>query len=369
MVNPMPSISLPNKPESAVAARHFIRDNATLDSMRYTEADLLVSELVTNVIQHAPDTDSFDLVVDTQDVAGMRVTISHPFARSIDGVAPGIGFTLVERMSRTWGSSFDDGYLNVWFTLRTPGVSAVSPEMDDNELFKLIAEDPAFSDELIRRHSDLASAIARRYRRKGIDDEDLEQVAHMALLKAIQRFDESVGTLRPFAAVTISGELKKLLRDKGWAVRVPRSLQERALLVNRTITEMTQALERPPIPDELARKLDISSEEVIEAMGASQAYSSSSIDRPSTETGLTLLDRLEEDDPGMLNLEDRIAIEDAIAQLPGRQRHILHLRFNEDMTQSEIAEILAISQMHVSRLLSSAVDELRKHLSDGAAED
>lgn len=360
----MPSTNLPNTPESAVSARRFIRDNATLDSMRYTEADLLVSELVTNVIQHAANTKDFELVVDDADVAGMRVTVAHPFTGSIEDATPGIGFTLIDRMSRSWGKSFDDGRLRVWFTLRTPGVKTVAPEMEDSELFRLIAEDPSFSDELIRRHSDLASAIARRYRRKGIDDEDLEQVAHMALLKAIQRFDESVGSLRPFAAVTISGELKKLLRDKGWSVRVPRSLQERVLLVNRTVTELTQSLERPPTAEELAGKLDLSEEEVVEAMGASQAYSSNSMDRPSEETGLTLLDRLEEDDPGMLNLEERIAIEDAIAQLPQRQQHILHLRFNEDMTQSEIAEILDISQMHVSRLLSSAMEVLRDHLSE-----
>lgn len=365
----MPSVNLPNKPESAVSARRFIRDNATLDSMRYTEADLLVSELVTNVIQHAAQTDEFELIVDDADIAGMRVTVSHPSAGPIDGAPPGIGFTLIDRMSRTWGNSFEGGQLNVWFTLRTPGVKTVSPELDDSELFRLIAEDPSFSDELLRRHSDLASAIARRYRRKGIDDEDLEQVANMALLKAIQRFDESVGTLRPFAAVTISGELKKLLRDKGWAVRVPRSLQERALLVNRTATELTQALERSPTPEELAEKLDLTEAEVVEAIGASQAYSSNSMDRPSEDTGLTLLDRLESDDPGMLNLEERIAVEYAIAQLPHRQQHILHLRFNEDMTQSEIAEILDISQMHVSRLLSASIEELRQHLSDGEAQD
>lgn len=361
----MHAIELPNAPDSAALARRFVRANARLDSMRHTEADLLVTELVTNVANHATEVPTFLLSVDPRDAAGMRVKIQHPFPRPIDGKEAGIGHTLVGRIARKWGHDHDGEQLSVWFVLRTPGTAAVSPDADDEELLDLMSLDPAsYSDELIRRHSDLATAIARRYRRKGIDDDDLEQVAHMALLKAIQRFDKSLGNLRPYAAVTISGELKKLLRDKGWAVRVPRSLQERSLQVSRATGVLTQSLRRPPTADEIALHLDLSEEEVAEAINAGGAYSATSIDRPAEETGLSLLDRLEESDPGLLNVEERLAVEEAIALLPDRQQHILDLRFNEDLTQSEIAEILNISQMHVSRLLADAVGALRDSLSE-----
>lgn len=359
----MSSVDLPNKSDSAAIARRFVRSNARLDSMRHTEADLLVTELVTNVVRHAPEVEQFALMVDSEDAAGMRVTISHAHPVPIDGEQRGIGHTLLERISRKWGHEHDGETLAIWFVLRTPGTAAVSPDADDEELFARMGDDPAYSDELVRRHSDLATAIARRYRRKGIDDEDLEQVAHMALLKAIQRFDRSLGSIRPYAAVTISGELKKLLRDKGWAVRVPRSVQERSLRVTRAMGELTQRLNRPPTVSDLAVHLDLSEKEVSEAMGARGAYSATSIDRPVGESELTVVDRLEESDPGLLNLEDRLVIDEAITRLPERLQHILDLRFNEDLTQSEIADILHISQMHVSRLLADAVASLRESLS------
>jgi RNA polymerase sigma-B factor len=212
----------------------------------------------------------------------------------------------------------------------------------------------------VRRHTDLAASISRRYRGKGIDDDDLLQVANMALLKAIQRFDPTLGALRPYAASTISGELKRLLRDRGWSVRVPRSLQERSLEVGRTADQLAQILNRAPEPSELAAELEWSEEEVVEAMGARKAYASSSMDKPADITGVTLLDRLEDEDIGLLMADDRMLVEEAMANLPERQQLILRLRFNDDMTQSEIAEEVGISQMHVSRLLSKALGALKE---------
>lgn len=359
----MTSTSLPNNPASAAVARRYVRTNCTLDRMRLTEADLLVTELVANAYQHAPDVEWIELSIDASQINGIRIAVSQPSATPLPKGDLGVGLTLVDRIARSWGHDFDGGRLSIWFVLRRPGTAALSPDLDDEQLLTGMGQDPAsFSDELVRRHSDLAASIARRYRGKGIDDEDLEQVSLMALLKAIQRFDPTLGTLRPFAAVTISGELKKLLRDRAWALRVPRSLQEKTLAVTRAAGQMTQELERAPTAQEVAQRLDLAKEEVVEAMIAGQAYRAASIDKASDKSGLTLADRLQEIEPSLLNLEERMAIEEGIAQLPARTRHILHLRFNEDMTQSEIAEIMDISQMHVSRLLSAAMEDLRTHL-------
>lgn len=358
----MASIVLPLDPSSANEARRFIRQNSTLDSIRYTEADLLVTELVSNVIRHSGQSPEISVNVTTSDIGGMKVAVSHNFV-GVSSFDPGIGHTLVNRIARSWGINKDDDTLTVWFTLRTPGAtSSVSANASDEELFLALDENPDVSAELVKRHSDLATSIARRYRGKGIEDEDLDQVAQMALLKAIQRYDISVGSLRPFAAVTVSGEMKKMLRDKGWAIRVPRSLQERVLEVNQARADLTQRLGRSPEPFEIAREVNLELEEVQVAIEAGAAYTSGSIDMPSAETGLTLLDRME--DPGAADwtIEDRLAIDTAISRLPKREQQILHLRFNEDMTQSEIAEILDISQMHVSRLLSAAIEELKTDL-------
>lgn len=347
-------------PDSAAAARAFLREHATLDSMRHAEADLLVTELIGNAIRHSPDTDDVVLAIDQDRDRGLVVKLTHQHPDPIDEVEPGVGFFLLERLGRSWGHEHDGEKLTVWFTLRTPGTTSVSTEVDDEVLFAAMSEDPvAYSDELVRRHSDLAASISRRYRGKGIDDDDLLQVANMALLKAIQRYDPAIGPIRPFAAATISGELKRLLRDRGWSVRVPRSLQERALEVAKAGERMSQSLNRAPEPAELAGELGLTEEEILEALEARQAYASSSMDKPAETTGVSLLERLEDDDPRLLLTDDRLVVEEAIARLPERQQWILHLRFNEDLTQSEIAEEVGISQMHVSRLLTRALDSLK----------
>ncbi len=355
------SITLPARPDSAARARAFLESEATLDSMRHAEAGLLVTELIGNVISHSPQAEEITVSLSQDKDRGLVVTVSHSHPEPMDPDEPGVGFLLLDRLTRNWGQSHEDGRLSVWFVLRTPGTTSVSAEVSDEQLFELMDEDPAaYSDELVRRHSDLAASITRRYRGKGVDEEDLLQVAHMALLKAIQRYDPELGSIRPYAAATISGELKRLLRDRGWSVRVPRSLQERTLEVAKTSETMAQQLNRPPDPQELADRLDMTEEEVLEALDARQAYVSSSMDKPAESTGVTLLDRLEDDDLRLLMADDRVVVQRAMQHLPERQQRILRLRFNEDMTQSEIADEIGISQMHVSRLLSRALETLKK---------
>ncbi len=353
-------LTLPARPASAGEARRFLREHARLSGVRHAEADLLVTELIGNVIAHCPYVDEFQLSVARDPVLGLVVEVSNESPAPLGEVEEGVGFLLLDKVSRAWGHSHDGERLSVWFSVRTPGTTAISEDTPDDRLFAGMSEDPAsYSDELVRRHSDLADSIARGYRGKGIDNEDLGQVANMALLKAIQRFDPTRGRFRPYAAATISGELKRLLRDKGWAVRMPRSLQEQVLRVGRAAEELEQSLGKPPEPAELARHLEMEVDEVLEAMEARLAYSAASVNQESDATGFTLLDRLESEDLRLLLADERVVVEEAIAALPERQREILHLRFNADLTQSEIAERMGISQMHVSRLLSASFEEIR----------
>lgn len=356
-------LMLEAEPASAAKARSLLREQATLDGMRHAEADLLVTELIGNVIEHSPDSSEILLGVQQDRERGLVVSVSHDFPEPLEDPKEGVGFMLLGRLTRSWGYEHDGKSLTVWFVLRTPGVTSIPVDIPDDDIFAMMAEDPpAYSDELVRRHGDLAASIARRYRGKGVDEDDLLQVANMALLKAIQRYDPAAGNLRPYAAATISGELKRLLRDKGWSVRVPRSLQERSLEVAKTSELLAHRLNRPPETHEVAAQLDLTEDEVVEAMDARQAYASSSIDKPAESTGVTLLERLHSDDLGLAMADDRLVVEEAIKELPERQQKILDLRFNEDLTQTEIANRLGISQMHVSRLLASALKKLEKSI-------
>lgn len=355
------STELKAEAESAALARKLIRETLTLDSMRYTEADLLVTELVGNVIRHS-SAETFTISVEKKPHTG-EISVDHPHTSGLEEATPGVGFLILSRVSGAWGHHFDAGVLSVWFSLRTPGAISIADELSDADLFDRMNEGEAsYSDELVRRHSDLAISISKRYKGKGIPEEDLEQVSLMALLKAIQRFNPELGDLRAYAAATVSGEMKKFLRDSGWSLRVPRSLQEDSLAVTKTLEELGHRLDREPTIEELAQHLGWSEDEVGEALQARKAYQSRSIDAPSPQNEIVLAQRLGELDPRLASSEDRVVLEDAIASLPKRQREILDLRFNEDLTQSEIAQIVGISQMHVSRLLGRSLEALRSEL-------
>jgi RNA polymerase sigma-B factor len=355
------SITLPAEPSAAPLARSFIREHTVLDSMRYTEADLLITEMICNVVRHAGFVDEIHLTVDLSIGRTVSISLAHDFTGPLIDPDPGAGFTVLDRLSHDWGHDHDGERLRVWFALRRPGSISRHPPPANERPEGAI---DVASDVLIRRHRDLAIAIARRYRGKGVADEDLEQVALLGLLKAIQRYDAAVGDLRPYAAVTISGELKRWLRDKGWSVRVPRSVQELVLQVKRSSDELTQSLGRQPTRGEIADHLDLEESEILEAGSARSAYTSRSADQEIPGTEWTLLDGLQDASCQLKDAEDRLVLEGAISRLPDRQRLIMSLRFNEDMNQSEIADVVGISQVHVSRLLSKAFQSMRLVLAD-----
>jgi RNA polymerase sigma-B factor len=218
---------------------------------------------------------------------------------------------------------------------------------------------------LLQRHMPLARRLVGRYRNTAEAREDLEQVAYVGLLKAIDRYDAGAGPFLRYAVTTIRGELKRHFRDKGWGVRMSRPMQERWLEVKAATQSLTASLGRSPSPRDIAEKTGLTLEEVLEALAAADAYSPRPLDAPIAEhedSSLTLGDSLGSEDPGYGNAEVRAAIGPALATLPERERRILALRFSEDLTQVEIAGQLGISQMHVSRLLRRSLETLSQSL-------
>jgi RNA polymerase sigma-B factor len=232
--------------------------------------------------------------------------------------------------------------------------------LSERELFAL-RPDGSAREELVRRFLPLAEYLARRFSGRGEAQDDLVQVASLGLLNAIDRFDlDRDVQFSTYAAVTIVGELKRHFRDKGWAIRVPRRLQEVGLRVNHVLPDLTQELGRSPTVDEIAARCGATAEEVLDAMEASQAYSTSSLDAPLGEEGAAPIDVLGSDDPSLTVLEEWAAVAPAVRDLPKRERTVLYLRFFRGLTQSEIAREVGVSQMHVSRILSQTLRLLRE---------
>jgi RNA polymerase sigma-B factor len=234
-------------------------------------------------------------------------------------------------------------------------------EVPDADLFGRLPDEGA-REELLIRHRPLALYLARRFTGRGESLEDLEQVATLALLKAIDRLDPARDVkFSTFATITIIGELKRHLRDKGWAIRVPRPIQELAVRINRLVPDLTQELGRAPTVAELSSGTGASQEDVLEALDASRAYTADSLDAPSGDgDDFSPADTLAEPDDRFESLESWQMVAPLIRRLPERERTILYLRFFEEKTQSEIATHLGISQMHVSRLLAKTIAQLRE---------
>jgi RNA polymerase sigma-B factor len=223
--------------------------------------------------------------------------------------------------------------------------------------------DVATRDELVAAHLGLAEYLARRFANRGEPLDDLVQVASLGLLKAVGRFDPERGVeFSTYATHTIVGELKRHFRDKGWALRAPRRMQELYLRLGGVVSTLGQDLGRSPTIAELAKEVDASPEEVLEALEAGRAYRFTSLDAPvaGDEEGDSLGSRLGSVDPQLDAVDRRVTLSPLLDRLPPREQIIVHLRFFEGLTQSEIAARLGLSQMHVSRLLARSVDQLRR---------
>ena len=224
-------------------------------------------------------------------------------------------------------------------------------------------------DELVVAHLNLVRYLASKFANRGESLEDLVQVGTVGLIKAIDRFDLERGVeFTTYATPTIVGEIKRYFRDKGWAVKVPRRLQELNLSVNRAIEKLTIQFGRSPTVAELAERLKASEEEILEAQELGQAYNLLSLDTELNGDGdkksQTLADYVGQNDSALELLEDRANLERAFEVLSGRERVILYLRFYESVSQTEIAKRLNVSQMHVSRLQQKALEKLRVFLKE-----
>lgn len=220
-------------------------------------------------------------------------------------------------------------------------------------------------EELITGYLPVAQHIARRYRAKGKPLDDLEQVATVGLIHAIDRFDPGRGAdFLSFAVPTITGEVRKHFRDTGWAVRVPRRLQESCQTINKAVAELGHELQRAPRPSEIARHLGCPLEEVLEGLAVANAYNADPL--PSDQGGeqtSAIHYQFGAEDHGLIDVEDQATLYPALRELPERERTIVLLRFFHNMTQSQIARRMGISQMHVSRLLTQSFHQLRDTLS------
>lgn len=228
-----------------------------------------------------------------------------------------------------------------------------------------MAEEAEVRDALVQSHMGLARHLARRFTGRGEALDDLTQVAYLALVKAADRFDESRGVeFATFATPTVLGEIKRHFRDKGWAVRVPRQLQELRIALTSSVEELTHELRRSPTVTELAERLSVSEDDVIQGLECGRAYSTQSIDPliDPEDDSAPLTSVVGNVDPGFERVEDRHALKPLMAGLPERERTLLEMRFFRNMTQTEIAIELDISQMHVSRLLTRTLGRLRAQL-------
>jgi RNA polymerase sigma-B factor len=228
-------------------------------------------------------------------------------------------------------------------------------------------------EELVERFVPLARRLASRYSGGVEPFDDLVQVASVGLVKAIDRFDPDRGTaFSTFAVPTILGELKRHFRDRGWSIHVPREVQERILKVEKALAELPSRLGRAPTVDDIAERLGVTAEQVLEAMHASQGHHAVSLDASPMmgdgEEPAPLRERIGSRDVGFETVEYGAAIEGALSEISDRDRAILHLRFAEDLTQSEIAERVGVSQMHVSRILRTTLEILRGAVDEGPDE-
>ncbi|MGW2045528.1 RNA polymerase sigma factor SigF [Streptomyces sp. NPDC001858] len=218
--------------------------------------------------------------------------------------------------------------------------------------------------QLVRMHLPLVEHLARRFRNRGEPLDDLTQVATIGLIKSVDRFDPERGVeFSTYATPTVVGEIKRHFRDKGWAVRVPRRLQELRLALTTATAELSQQHGRSPTVHELAEKLAISEEEVLEGLESANAYSTLSLDVPDTDDeSPAVADTLGAEDEALEGVEYRESLKPLLEDLPPREKRILLLRFFGNMTQSQIAQEVGISQMHVSRLLARTLAQLREKL-------
>jgi RNA polymerase sigma-B factor len=259
----------------------------------------------------------------------------------------------------------------------TEGIAVPAPRHSGNythcvplfeERTKLDLEDfrsSALRDRLITEHLALAEHIARRFNGRGEPFEDLLQVARTGLIHAVDRFDPGKGSdFLSFAVPTIMGEVRRYFRDTAWSMRVPRGLKDLQHKLAEARNTLVHDLGRSPTPSELATHLDLDVDTVRDGLLAAEAYRATSLDTPArgTDDSLTVADQIADDSSEFTKSDDRLMLKGALATLPPREREIVKMRFIDELTQSQIAQKIGVSQMQVSRLLAKTLEQLRNHV-------
>jgi RNA polymerase sigma-B factor len=345
-------LELPSEPAAPAMARRAAADLAShLRSVDRADLMVLLSELIAAAVgeRRRPLTVSI-----WRTAPGFRLEV-----RSASGVEPpdDLARVLFDRLTPRWSASEES--IEVEFEATWPFEGIESEE----ELFlRAAAGDARAKGELAHRYRGLARAISRRFARSGLRRDDLEQVAQVGLVHALARFDPERGVkFTTFAARTIDGELKRYLRDSSWSLRVPRGLQELGLEANRMAADLTQREGREPSLQELAAALDVDMREVGQALLARRSLDAVSLETPvAGKEGLRLGDSLPSHDERLISAPEWADLSLVLDHLPERERHIIYLRFFEDLSQSEIAARVGVSQMHVSRLLARSIGALRR---------
>lgn len=246
---------------------------------------------------------------------------------------------------------------------RSHALFAIATDVQESEAARSQARD-----DLVHLHLPLVEHCARRFRNRGEPLEDLVQVGTIGLIKAIDRFDLDRGVeFSTYATPTVLGEIKRHFRDKGWAIRVPRRLQELRLQIGSATAELSQSLGRSPTARELAESIGCTVEEIVEGLESANAYSTLSLDASDDDGdggAVAILDTIGVDDEQLAHVEVRESLKPMLDMLPARERRIVLLRFFKNMTQSQIAAEIGVSQMHVSRLLTKTLAQLRENLDE-----
>ncbi|HSJ29545.1 MAG TPA: sigma-70 family RNA polymerase sigma factor, partial [Acidimicrobiia bacterium] len=338
--------TLPPTLTSPFVARRLVGALITVGPrLRAVDASLLAGEVTTLAL--GAGTPIVVSVIEQGRTVRVSVSLPDRSAPEPDRIVQ----NLLGRVADRWNRGTDA----LWFELDLVRRKDLS-ELSDDDLFALMPDDLDARDELFERYSGFASSISRRFRSRDHRTDDLEQVALVGLVQALERFDRSVGVkFTTFAGQTISGVVKRHLRDHAWTLRVPRSLKEGALEVTRGRAELTQSLGREPTMEELAETLDMSLDNLHEAVLAGDTYSLASLDTPvgtDGDGGESLGALIGDNDPDMELAADWPAVEAVLDRLSDREQQVLYLRFFEDLTQSEIAPLVGVSQVHVSRILT-----------------
>ncbi|MGO9875418.1 MAG: SigB/SigF/SigG family RNA polymerase sigma factor [Acidimicrobiia bacterium] len=252
--------------------------------------------------------------------------------------------------------------------MRPPEQQSPAPTPDADFVEFRRTRDRTIRNRIIEHHLGLAYHLARRYRHRGIPDDDLKQVAMIGLLKSVERFDPTFGTsFASFATPTILGELRRHFRDATWAVRVPRQLQERVLAVSAAVGPLAQRLQRSPSTLEIAQEVGLSEEDVLQTLEADAAYGTTTLEPPAVSNARQDSSARLADDPEQRPdhiVEQTVLANSLVATLTEREQTVVHLRFDRNLTQTQIAERIGVSQMQISRILSGALAHMRELASE-----